>query len=120
MKELISFPAKAPDSHLCNAGMNNLQIDTNLNIHPCPGWNITIGNLREVSIQKAWEESPVLDRIRKIVLGDFQKCSTCENRNICHICMAEAYNESNGKFEMPEYECKITEILHKAIQDYNE
>ena len=50
MKENIALPAKSADSHLCNAGMNTLQIDTDLNIHPCPGWNINIGNLREVSI----------------------------------------------------------------------
>lgn len=119
MKNLISLPPKAPNTHLCNAGMNTLQIDSDLNIHPCPGWDINIGNLREVSIKKAWEESPVLDKIRKIVLADFKKCSACERRNICHICMAEAYNESNGEFEIPEYECKISEILLETIQNYN-
>lgn len=119
MKENIALPAKSADSHLCNAGMNTLQIDTDLNIHPCPGWNINIGNLREVSIKEAWEKSPVLDRIRKTVLGDFQKCSVCEKRNICHICMAEAYNEKGGKFEMPEYECQFAEILHETIKDYD-
>ena len=119
MRNLINLPAKAPNTHLCNAGMNTLQIDTDLNIHPCPGWNINIGNLREVSILKAWEESPILDRIRKTVLGDFPKCSICEKRNICHICLAEAYNECNGRFEMPEYECRITEILHDTISNYN-
>jgi radical SAM protein with 4Fe4S-binding SPASM domain len=118
MKENIALPAKSADSHLCNAGMNTLQIDTDLNIHPCPGWNINIGNLREVSIKEAWEKSPVLDRIRKTVLGDFQKCSVCEKRNICHICMAEAYNEKGGKFEMPEYECQFAEILSETIKNF--
>lgn len=118
IKELIDLPVKSSSAHLCNAGMNTLQIDTELNIHPCPGWDINIGNLREVSIKKAWEESPVLDRIRKTVLGDFHKCSICEKRNICHICMAEAYNENGGKFEMPEYECQFTEILRETIKNY--
>ena len=119
MKELIDLPGKAANAHLCNAGMNSLQIDTDQNIHPCPGWDINIGNLKDVSIQKAWEESPVLDRIRKTVLGDFTKCSICENRNICHICMAEAYNESDGKLEVPEYECKLTKILFETIRNFN-
>jgi hypothetical protein len=33
--------------------------------------------------------------------------------------MAEAYNESDGKLEVPEYECKLTKILFEAIQNYN-
>ena len=118
MKELIDLQLKPSNTHLCNAGMNTLQIDTDLNIHPCPGWNIDIGNLKQISLQKAWEESPVLNKIRKTVLGDFYKCSSCERRNICHICMAEAYNEKGGKFEMPEYECQFAEILSETIKNF--
>ena len=118
MRRLIDLPSKSPNTHLCNAGMNTLQIDTDLNIHPCPGWDVNIGNLKEISIKEAWTESPVLDRIRKTVLGDFQKCASCKKRNICHICMAEAYNENGGKFEMPEYECQFAEILYEAIKNY--
>lgn len=115
MQALLELPLKASNTHLCNAGMNCLQIDTDLNIHPCPGWDISIGNLKEISIQSAWENSPVLENIRKTVLGNFPKCAACDNRNICHICMAEAYNESNGRYEMPEYECEITKVLRDAI-----
>lgn len=115
MKDLLALPLKEPDTHLCNAGMNCLQIDSEMNVHPCPGWDVILGNLKTSSLNDIWNNSPILNKIRNTVLKDFKKCSVCVNRNICHICMAEAYNENNSNYEMPEYECQIKNVIRNTI-----
>ena len=106
---------KCPESYLCNAGINGLHITPNLKIHPCPGWNINLGDLEHKSLKDIWESSQELKKIRQIKLKDFEKCVNCDKNTICHICMAQAYNENDEKFEMPNYVCKMYEVIRDTV-----
>ena len=106
LKEELSRTPKSETTHLCNAGINGLQIDTNLNVHPCPGWDLSLGNLKNETLSDIWMKSEKLQKVRDVILRDFPKCAKCEIRNLCSICMAQAdleMNSSNFKFEMPKY-----------------
>lgn len=111
-----SFPQKRnASSFLCNAGMNGVQITPDLLVHPCPGWSIKLGDLNVSSLKDVWDNSEELKRIRQIRLGDFGKCVGCDKNSVCHICMSQAYNESNGKFEMPDYVCEMYEVIKNTL-----
>lgn len=116
-KEDFSLP-KNPEKFLCNAGINGLHITPNLKVTPCPGWNLYLGDLNFSSLQEVWETSSELKRIRQIRLKDFIECSNCDKSNVCNICMAQAYNENNGKFEISDYVCKMYDVIKKTILDY--
>ncbi len=116
MKQILNYPLKDGNCYLCNAGFLGLQVETNLNVHACPGWNIALGNLRKNTLKEIWESSNLLNKIRNTRLAEFHKCVSCKNRNICHICMAQAYNE-NGKFEMPEYVCKMYDVIKESAEE---
>lgn len=118
-KELSRTP-KSEITHLCNAGTNGLYIDTNLFVHPCPGWDLTVGNLKQESLSHIWNYSENLQKVRDVVLKDFPKCVRCDIRNLCSICMAQADLENTAhdfKFEMPEYVCSMYKVIYDTIQD---
>lgn len=120
LREDLSRPLKSETTHLCNAGTNGLYIDTNLNAHPCPGWDLTVGNLKKESLSDIWNKSETLRKVRDVVLKDFPKCATCSIRNLCHICMAQADLENtanNFKFEIPEYVCDMYKVIYDTIQE---
>lgn len=119
LKDELSRKPKSSNSHLCNAGTNGVQIDTMLNVHPCPGWDLIVGSLKESSLAEIWNESEKLKKVRDIVLDNFPKCSKCDIRNLCSICMAQADIEKTAKnyeFEMPEYVCKMYNVIYDTIK----
>lgn len=119
LKEELSRSPKDENAHLCNAGTNGLQIDTNLEVHPCPGWDYSLGNIRDNTLNEIWEKSEELKKIRDVILMDFPKCAKCDIRNLCSICMAQAdleMNSSDFKFEMPKYVCDMYKVIYKTIK----
>lgn len=115
--DAIKAPLKSKKSYLCNAGMNSVQIATELDVHACPGWSLKIGDLNNSLLKDIWSNSKELKKIRKIKLADFKKCVKCNNRNICNICMAQAYNECEKKYSMPNYACQVYNIVRKTMED---
>lgn len=118
----LQSPLRLPSSFLCNAGMNMFQIGVDMNVHPCSGWSIILGNLKNSSVKDIWETSHVLKKIRQANISNFPKCVNCRNSNICHLCMAQAYNEGNTdfKFEMSNYICEMYNEIRKAVENYSE
>ena len=114
--ELINAPLRPSDSSLCSAGMNLLHISTNLDVHPCAGWMLKVGNLASETLQDIWEKSD-LKKIRDVTMKDFPKCAKCENRNVCTICMAQTFSENDNRFEVPEYTCNMYKVIYKTIED---
>ena len=115
--DLLRLPPKGLESRLCNAGFNAIKISPDLKAHICTGWNLELGDLRKTKLIDIWENSPEIKRIRNITLADFPKCSKCDIRNICTICMAQAYNANNGKFEMPEFICEINKVIKRTCEE---
>ncbi|MEM2339579.1 MAG: SPASM domain-containing protein, partial [Nitrososphaerales archaeon] len=56
---------------------------------PCMLLQIKIGNVREKSIIKIWEESPVLAKLRSRDLEG--ECGKCSYKDICAGCRGRAY-----------------------------
>ena len=120
LRDELARKPKSETTHLCNAGTNGLYIDTNLKAHPCPGWDLIVGDLNKESLSHIWKNSAMLQKVRDVVLRDFPKCAKCDIRNLCSICMAQADLENtaeNFKFEMPEYVCDMYKVIYGTIMD---
>lgn len=78
----------------CAAGMPNgyIQISPNGDVHPCMLLQVKVGNVREKSIRRIWEGSPILAELRdrSLLKG---ACGECRYRDECAGCRGRAYEE---------------------------
>lgn len=76
----------------CLAGIYSVCVDFDGNVYPCTKLKISIGNIRNTSLKKIWQESEILIKLRKRKLKG--KCKNCEKRYFCGGCRAAAYIET--------------------------
>jgi radical SAM protein with 4Fe4S-binding SPASM domain len=80
----------------CGAGFGVIAVDVDGTIYPCQGLmreEFAAGNISTPSLIKAFESSPVLQRVRKITVTDIPGCRECVFRHLCGGgCRALAYN----------------------------
>lgn len=121
LSDELAQALKPENTHLCYGGVNGLYVDTALKVHPCPGWDLIVGDLKSDSLSDIWNKSEILQKIRNVVLKDFPKCAKCDIRNLCSICMAQADMENIANdfefFEMPEYVCSMYKVIYNTIQE---
>ncbi|MEA3385364.1 MAG: radical SAM protein [Thermodesulfobacteriota bacterium] len=63
----------------------------NGDIHPCPGVNLSVGNVREDTLEHILNNSPVIQElrnIRKLIKG---RCGKCDLKYRCYGCRGNAY-----------------------------
>jgi radical SAM protein with 4Fe4S-binding SPASM domain len=86
----ISFDGKEPEllGAPCVVGVDGLCIMPEGNVFPCRRFPISIGNLLETPLKKIWEESDLLEKLRKKenLKG---KCRSCEMEE-CRGCRSLA------------------------------
>ena len=77
----------------CAAGMPDgyITIKPDGDVNPCMLLQINTGNVRQKSIIKIWEESPILEQLRSRNLED--ECGKCRYKSLCAGCRARAYEE---------------------------
>jgi len=88
----IRFSGEEPEllGAPCVIGVDGLCIMPEGNVFPCRRLPISIGNLLETPLRQIWEESDILERLRKKknLKG---KCGTCEMRE-CRGCRSLAFS----------------------------
>jgi len=81
----------------CAAGMPNgyITILPNGDVIPCMLLQVKLGNIREKSVIKIWEESPILAKLRSRELLEGE-CGKCVYRDACAGCRGRAYEETGN------------------------
>jgi len=81
----------------CAAGMPNgyITILPNGDVIPCMLLQAKLGNIREESVVKIWEESPILAKLRSRSLLEGE-CNRCRHRDVCAGCRGRAYEETGN------------------------
>jgi radical SAM protein with 4Fe4S-binding SPASM domain len=79
----------------CAAGMPSgyITILPNGDVIPCMLLQVKLGNIREKSIIRIWEDSPLLAKLRSRELLEGE-CGKCIHRDICAGCRGRAYEET--------------------------
>ncbi len=73
----------------CLAGRSYMRIDPDGNVTPCPYMTLGLGNVKEISLETIWSDSPYLRVLRD---GDYRgRCGRCEYTELCGGCRARAY-----------------------------
>jgi len=97
----------------CLGGIGFCFISHRGEVQPCGYLEALSGNIREQSLPKIWEQSPVFQQLR-----DFSRykgrCGLCEYIRVCGGCRARAY-EKTGDLLAEEPLCIYTPKLSPAI-----
>lgn len=80
-----------------------LSILANGDVVPCLGLPIVVGNVRRKTLPEIWENSPILNQLRRIYVKG--KCGTCIYQRFCRGgCRGHAYIKT-GKLDVPDPLC---------------
>jgi radical SAM protein with 4Fe4S-binding SPASM domain len=81
----------------CAAGMPSgyITILPNGDVIPCMLLQVKVGNVREDSITRIWDESPILAQLRARSLLEGE-CGRCIHRDVCAGCRGRAYEETGN------------------------
>jgi AdoMet-dependent heme synthase len=79
----------------CSAGHSSCYVSPYGDVYPCVQFPLPSGNIRQQKFIEIWRDSPQLQEVRTITLGDLQGCSTCGNQQTCSRCPGLAYMEGN-------------------------
>lgn len=100
--------------YICASGLNTLSIDPFGYIHPCNASPVLLGNVKQESIKRIWEESQSLHGITEMKFDQLsESCSECPDKSWCGICLGSALRE-NGKPAPCADSCMIAYANHKA------
>lgn len=113
------------ESIMCQAGLNNLMLSPQLDVFPCVGLRIPLGNLRQKSLREIWENSERLNSFRHLALKDFPQCQSCSNLTTCYRCPGLAYTEGEGFFAASPFDCLVANTIEEILSqtqrgDYEE
>ena len=102
-----------PELITCGIGMGNLTVRSNGSVAPCITFpdDISLGNIREVRIAEIWNNSPVLNKMRRISASENEKCKECIHIRVCGGgCIADHYRRT-GKLGCGDpFECAYFEV----------
>lgn len=107
------------DKISCGVGIDTINIAANGDIIPCPGWyGYVLGNIRKDTLEGIWSHSEKLDRLRNIRLSQFPRCTDCDARPFCNMCLLRNFNESDGDlFRIPVHTCQIAHLRKRLAME---
>lgn len=98
---------------ICPVCTNSLCISHYGDVYPCEGLqSIHLGNINEDSLANIWDNSPLVQQLRKLNFDDFPKCRTCEDKDYCSRCLIRNVNESlsHDYKDINPYFCEVARI----------
>ena len=86
----------------CLAGVSYCCILPNGDVHPCPYFPVSVGNVLVVKFSTLWREHPLFKELRSLDYSGH--CGGCEYKTSCGGCRARAYAGS-GDYMGQDEEC---------------
>lgn len=106
---------KNKSSYLCSAGRISCSITPYGDVYPCTFFNSPAGNLFENSFKEIWNMSHLFKIIRNVNEKCFTRCYECNNKDFCHICMANNLNETGSLVEPSNDYCEYRTQITKSL-----
>ena len=91
-------------SGTCPCGIYYCRITPEGELTPCPYLPVSVGNLKDESFVKLWNESETFQNLRNRDLLE-GKCGACEFREVCGGCRARAY-ATTGNYLAEDASCE--------------
>jgi radical SAM protein with 4Fe4S-binding SPASM domain len=100
----------------CSASHSTCYISPYGDVQPCIDINMICGNLREMSFEEIWKESPEMLSVRAIKKGDLKKCPDCPEPDYCHRCMGQSYVEHGNLLFPSEVSCRTIKMRRQILK----
>lgn len=120
MDEATENRKKSQDDYICSVCNSSICVAQNGNVFPCAGWQgYVLGNIADSSLADIWYNSKKASYLRSLRRKDFTKCTECQQRDYCTVCMVRNFNESikGDPLEISTYFCKVAEIKKKLVEN---
>lgn len=102
----------------CGIGLGTIAITSNGNVVPCPPFpeDVSQDNIRETPIAEIWNNSPFLNKVRRISAFENDTCKTCDHVTVCKGgCIADVYART-GKLDCGDvFDCSYFQVYHDYI-----
>jgi len=99
IEEFCTPPLKPGENDMdqlpCSAGHTACYVSPYGDVYPCVQFPLPSGNVRRMKFVDIWRDSPQLNEVRSIKLGDMPTCSKCTHGVTCTRCPGLAYLEGN-------------------------
>lgn len=104
------------DKHtpICPETRNMVTILHNGDIVPCIKMQVKLGNIYTDEIEKVWNNSGLMNKIRKYEWKDLKECYSCEKKCVCQRCTGIVWEETGDMLG------KCAKICMKAKIDMEE
>ena len=105
---------------ICPVCTNSLCVSHYGDVYPCEGLqSIRPGNINEDTLANIWDNSLLVQQLRKLNFDDFPKCRTCEDKEYCSRCLIRNVNESlNHDYkDINPYFCEVARIKRRIDQN---
>lgn len=115
MEENISL-----EDYVCSVCHSSICIEDNGDVYPCAGWqDYVVGNVKQTSIKNIWERSEKVLYLRNLRKKDFPKCTQCEDKMFCTMCMVRNANENplGDPLKVNEYYCNVAKSYKEIVHE---
>lgn len=93
------------EGFMCHAGHSGFWLNWKGEMMACGMFNEPKISLLEHTFQECWRH--IVERCR--VMPQCEECKHCIKQNICRICPASMYTETEDLSQCPEYLCRMTD-----------
>lgn len=112
--EYIAIRTRRTNNLTCVAGRALLSVDYLGDVHPCPIFELPVGNIEKKTITEIWNQSPLLSNLRSIHDGQFSLCQHCPALKHCSVCIARNYSCHKDYFQLSEMNCREAHLCTDA------
>jgi len=99
---------------VCNAGADP-SIDARLNIYPCPGIRIPLGNLNQSTLKELIIGHPLITELQSLDLSKLDACKQCEYLNGCYRCHGHGYQDGGSIYACSWYDKRQAKIRQELM-----
>lgn len=109
--EYLNYP-------VCTAGHYGLYITSDGKVTTCPNLQgVEMGHIDCSSLKEIWDNSNIINSLRKTTECSFRKCVSCEASDFCFRCFARNYTECGDYMQIPQYACKMAFLAKRIIDE---
>ena len=99
---------------VCNAGADP-SIDAKLNVYPCPGIRMHLGNLHNSKLKELMIGHPLITELQSLDLSKLDDCKQCEYLNGCYRCHGHGYQDGGSIYACSWYDKRQAKIRQELM-----
>lgn len=102
---------------ICPETRNIVTVLHNGNIVPCIKMQVKLGNVYSDKIEKIWNESELLNKIREYKWKDLNECYNCKEKGVCQRCTGIVLEETGNMLGKCDKICMRTKIAMEELKN---